>query len=213
MIKKYTPTPRDRIGENASKKENHSNAERHHASRTYNFQVYTRTNPPNLNLNLSIYLRNLTPSQRSLLILLQLFKIHRNMLHSNLIPINPQTDNNPRGLITKIRVMAPRLPRMHIGHMQLDKGNAHTQQRIANRHRGMCVRARVDDDTVDTAAGGLDAVDDGAFVVGLEGVEGAAVGGRDGAGVGYDVGEGGVAVDVWFAGAEEVEVWTVDEED
>lgn len=77
----------------------------------------------------------------------------------------------------------------------------------------MRVGTGVDDDAVDVAAGGLDAVHDCAFVVGLEGIEGAAVFDGDGAAVVFDVGQGGVPVDVRFAGAEEVEVWTVDEED
>lgn len=135
------------------------------------------------------------------------------MLNRNLIPINPQSHNNPRRLITKIRVMAPRLSRMNIAHMQLDKGDSHTEQGIPDRHRGMRVGTGVDDDAVDVAAGGLDAVHDCAFVVGLEGIEGAAVFDGDGAAVVFDVGQGGVPVDVRFAGAEEVEVWTVDEED
>lgn len=135
------------------------------------------------------------------------------MLNSNLIPINPQPNNNPSRLITKVRVMAPRLPGMHIAHMQLDKRDTNTEEGIADSNGGMRVSTRVDDDAVDVAAGSLDAVDDCAFVVGLEGVEGATVLGGDGAAVVFDVGEGGVAVDVWLAGAEEVEVRAVDEED
>lgn len=72
---------------------------------------------------------------------------------------------------------------------------------------------RVDNDSVDVVAGCLDAVDEGAFVVGLEGVEGCAHGGGVGGTGGFDVGEGGVTVDVWFAGTEKVEIGAVEEED
>lgn len=152
-------------------------------------------------------------SKSSLGLLLQLLKVYRNMLNSNLIPINTQSNNNARRLIAEIRVMAPRLSSMNIAHMQLNKRNTHTKQGIANSHRGMRISARVDNDAIDVAAGGLDAVDDCAFVVGLEGIKGAAVLGGDGAAVILDIGEGSVAVDVWLAGAEEVKVRTVDEED
>lgn len=77
----------------------------------------------------------------------------------------------------------------------------------------MRVRAGVNNDPVDAAACCLDAIDDCAFVVGLEGVEGAVVVCRNGGAVGLDVCEGCAAVDVGFAGAQEVEVGTVDEED
>lgn len=103
---------------------------------------------------------------------------------------------------------------MHITHMQLDKWNPHAQQRIPDRDRRMREGARVDDDAVDLVAGrGVDAVDEGAFVVGLEGLEGGVEGGGVGGAGRLDVGEGGGAVDVWFAGAEEVEVGAVEEED
>lgn len=59
----------------------------------------------------------------------------------------------------------------------------------------------------------MDAVDDGAFGVGLEVGEGGAEGFGKGAGGGDDVGEGVGAVDGGFARAEEVEVGAVDEED
>lgn len=77
----------------------------------------------------------------------------------------------------------------------------------------MCEPPRVDDDPVEAPAAGLDAVDDGALMVGLEGFEGGAEGGGVGFGGGFDFGERGASVDVWLASAEEVEVWTVDEED
>lgn len=135
------------------------------------------------------------------------------MLNSNLIPMNTKSNNNTRRLITEIRVMSPRLAGMDIAHMQLNKWNANTQQRIANGHRGVRVGARVDHDSVDLAARGLDAIDDCALMVGLEGIESAVMAGGNRAAVGLDIREGGAAVDVRFASAQEVEVGAVNEED
>lgn len=59
----------------------------------------------------------------------------------------------------------------------------------------------------------MDAVDDCALVVRLERLEGVAGSGGFGEAGGLDVGEGGVSVDLRLAGAEEVEVGAVDEED
>ena len=74
--------------------------------------------------------------------------------------------------------------------------------------------AGVDDNAVDAVArSGVDAVDQRPFVVGLEGVQGGAETGRVGFTRGFDVRERGVSVDVWLAGAEEVEVRAVEEED
>lgn len=135
------------------------------------------------------------------------------MLHRHLIPKHPQPNNHARRLVAKITMMPPRLARMHIAHMQLDERDLDAQQRIADRHRGVRERPRVDHNAVDGSARRVDAVDDGAFVVGLEGVQrGAERGGLRLCG-GFDVGEGRAAVDVWLAGAEEVEVGAVDEED
>ena len=97
--------------------------------------------------------------------------------------------------------------------MQLDEWDAHAQQGIADCHGSVRVRTRVDDDAVDAAAGGLDAVDQRTFMVGLECVKIAIVMGCDSGTVGFDVGQRCVAVDVWLAGAEEVEVRAVEEED
>lgn len=86
----------------------------------------------------------------------------------------------------------------------------------------MCECARVDDDpayvslavALGTKAGGcVNAVDDGAFVVGLEGLEGQAVRSGESLCGGFDVCESLTSIDGWFAGTEEVEVWSVDNED
>lgn len=110
--------------------------------------------------------------------------------------------------------MPPRLARMHIAYMQLDKRDIHPQQRIADGHRCMREAAGVDNNAINAVAGGsVDAVDQRPFMVGLEGVERGAEAGGVGFARGFDVGEGGVAVNVWLAAAQEVEVRAVEEED
>lgn len=109
--------------------------------------------------------------------------------------------------------MSPRLASVNIAHMKLDKWNANTQQRIADGNGGVRVGAGVDHNSVDLAARGLDAVDNGTLVIGLEGIKGAVVADGNGAAVRFDVGEGGAAVDVGFARAQEVKVGAVNEED
>lgn len=81
------------------------------------------------------------------------------------------------------------LPRMDIAHVDLDERDLHGQQRIAQRDRVVRQAAGVDDDGVDVVvAGGMDAVDEGALVVGLEGVEGGAEGGCEGLEGGFEGG-------------------------
>lgn len=62
--------------------------------------------------------------------------------------------------------------------MHLDKRHFNSQQCIAQRDRGMCESARVNDDGVDVGiAGRVNTVDESALVVGLEGFEGGTEGG------------------------------------
>lgn len=73
--------------------------------------------------------------------------------------------------------------------------------------------AGIDDDESALLAGCVDAVDDGALMIGLEVAQLQAQTTRLGLGGGLDVVECGAAVDGGLAGAEEVEVGAVDEED
>lgn len=102
---------------------------------------------------------------------------------------------------------------MNITDMHLDERYSDPGNGIPQRHTRMGEATGVNDDCIDVTAGFVDAIDDGAFVVGLEvgkcHVEGARLLLRRG----DYVREGGGAVDGGFAGTEEVEVGAVDEED
>lgn len=115
--------------------------------------------------------------------------------------------------------MSKLLSRMHITDMQLDKRDIHADQSVSDAHRSVGQSTWVDDDPVNVllavavgaeAGGFVDAVDDLAFVIGLVGCECEVELFGVRCGVGFDVAEGCVAVDLGFAGAEEVQVWPVD---
>lgn len=94
--------------------------------------------------------------------------------------------------------------------MHLNKRHRNPDQRVPQRNTRVRQPARVDDDGVDAfRARGVDAVDEGALVVGLEVDEGGAERGGEGDGGGGDGGEGVGAVDCGLARAEQVEVWAV----
>lgn len=134
-------------------------------------------------------------------------------LNGSRIAICTHTANHRCRLILEITVVSERLPRMNIGDMTLNERNVNTQQRIANGDA--CVRecAGVDDNHVNIASCLMNAVDDRALPIRLESVEfRAQVGTLLVAGI-DDIVEGCAAVEMGLAGAEEVEVRTVDEED
>lgn len=121
--------------------------------------------------------------------------------------------NDGCSFILKVAVVSEGLSRVHIGDVQLDEWDVHSQQSIANRDTGMGESARVDDDYVDVTSGLMDTVDDGALPIRLEGIElgpeirALLLRGFD------DVVEGRTAVQLRLSRAEQIEVWAVDEED
>ncbi|KAI9925090.1 hypothetical protein MW887_006498 [Aspergillus wentii] len=113
------------------------------------------------------------------------------MINRILIPPHPKPHHKRHRLICQIAMMPERLSRMRIRDMDLDERDTDPEKRIAEGNAGVRL----------------------AFVVGLEGVQGDVEAGCLVFCGGFDVGEGGGAVDVWLAGAEEVEVGAVEEED
>lgn len=63
-------------------------------------------------------------------------------------------------------MMPPLLAGVDVGHVQLDKGDGHAEEGVADRHRRVRPAARVNDDAVGAVGAGLlDAVDAGALPV------------------------------------------------
>ncbi len=91
-----------------------------------------------------------------------------NKVDSSSVAKNTQSTDNSYSLVAQIAVVPPRFPSMNIANMHFDERNLNTKQSISNGNR--CVRepSRVDDDEVAVPSSFLNAVDDVAFVVGLE---------------------------------------------
>lgn len=121
--------------------------------------------------------------------------------------------NNRSGLVLEVTVMSPRLPCVHIRYVHLHEGYVDTEEGVSNGDTCVCEGARVDNDRVNIAPPFLDAVDDGALPVGLEGIELNVELGALGACSCDHVFECDVSIEVWFAGPEQVKVWTIDEKD
>jgi hypothetical protein len=86
--------------------------------------------------------------------------------------VRAQTGHHADREVGKIRVVAEGFARVNIGKMHFDERDGGRRQRIAQGDAGVGVARRVDDDEVDVIARGLvDAVDQRAFVVVLEGLD------------------------------------------
>ena len=93
------------------------------------------------------------------------------------------------------------------------KGSATAARRVADRHRGVGERGRVHQGEGGAiAARGLDAVDQHVLGVGLQALELVAGGLRALREVGVDLREGRAAIDLRLAGAEQVEVGAVQDQ-
>jgi len=97
--------------------------------------------------------------------------------------------------------------------VDLDGGDGDGLEGVQDRHAGVRVGRRIDDDAVDLAVGLLDLVDDAALVVGLEDLD--LVEALRGTCLLADLYQAVVvvaAVDAWLANAEHVEVGAVNDE-
>lgn len=110
-------------------------------------------------------------------------------------------------------MLAKGFARMNVRQMNFDERNRNGGNRIAQGNAGVRVGRRVDDDETDAfSAGGMNALDQGAFVVALEGFEHDAC--RFGATRqrAVDVGERGGTIVLRLARAEQVQVRAVDDQ-
>jgi len=98
--------------------------------------------------------------------------MQRSILNSSFVAKSSQTCNHSLSLVTQITMMSKRLPLMHICDMDLEEGYIHASQRISQGYTGMGEGTWIDDYSVDVTAGFVDAIDQGAFPVRLEVVEG-----------------------------------------
>jgi len=111
------------------------------------------------------------------------------------------------GLVTEF------LPCVDVGKVDLDRGNSARGDGVTQCDAGVGEGGGVEDDGLELVAGLLDPINQNAFVVRLAEIDGDISGCGLGSDPGFDVRQGEVAVDARFAGAEEIQVRTVEEED
>ena len=99
-------------------------------------------------------------------------EVAQRVFQRQFVTVRAQAGHHADGEVGKIRVMAEGFARVNVGKMNFDERDGGGRQRIAQRDAGVGVARRVDDYEVDVIVRGLvDAVDQGAFVVVLEGFD------------------------------------------
>jgi hypothetical protein len=88
------------------------------------------------------------------------------------VTVNSESADNADGEIGEVRMLAEFFARMHIRQVDLDECYLRREECVANRDAGVGIGRRVDDDEVDLIDPGLlDAIDDVALAVRLEGLQ------------------------------------------
>jgi hypothetical protein len=88
------------------------------------------------------------------------------------VTVNSESANNAVGEIGEVRMLAEFFARTHIRQMDFNECYLRREECIANRDAGVGIGRRVDDDEVDLVGPGLlDAIDDVALAVRLEGLQ------------------------------------------
>lgn len=114
------------------------------------------------------------------------FQVFRSKLDGCCIPINTQPGNYGSCLVTEEALVPKVFPCMHVAYVKLDKWNIDPEQGIADGNAGVGESSRIDDDGIDAlswltgdrrcnqlaeATCFLDAIDDGAFMIGLKSLQ------------------------------------------
>ncbi len=123
------------------------------------------------------------------------------------VTVNSESADNAIGEIRQVRMLAEFFARMHIRQVDLDERYLRREEGIANRDAGVGIGRRIDDDEVDLVGSGLlDAIDDGAFTVRLEGLQSDAFLLCQTSQISVDLGERIGAIDFRLARAEQVQI-------
>jgi hypothetical protein len=102
---------------------------------------------------------------------------------------------------------------VEVGKVDLDGGDGDRGNGIAERHAGVGQAPGIDDKTDGRAMGLLNTIDEKTLMVGLKSLYGDTQLGAMGFEVIVDLAQGGLAVDMGFAGAKEVQVRAMDDHD
>ena len=92
-------------------------------------------------------------------------------VNSGSIAEDSQPAYHTDSFVTQVAMVPPWLPCVDIADVYFDEWNLHSEQSVSDGYTGVRESSRVNDDELAIAAGFLDTVDDGAFVIGLEGVK------------------------------------------
>lgn len=57
-------------------------------------------------------------------------QVLRHKLQRSLVPVDPEPRDDRHSLVAEVAVLPPRLPGVHVGHVDLHKGYLHAQQRV-----------------------------------------------------------------------------------
>ena len=120
--------------------------------------------------------------------------------------------NNAHREIGKIGFVSEWLPGMHVGEVHLDKGKLCAGQRVAKRDAGVGKSAWINDHEVRALCGGMNAIDELAFMIALKALDIAAELCAKADQACVDVLQGAAPVDLRLPCAEEIEIGTVNDE-
>ena len=133
-------------------------------------------------------------------------------LQGQLIAHGSEATHHPQGLVGQMGVVAEGFTGMHVAEVQLHVRDRHPQQGITDGDGRVGVSPGVDQDSAHRAAGLMDPVHQGTFVVALKAIDR----GPQGAGLlpqrRIDLLEAATAVDPGLPGAEQVEVGAMEAE-
>src|SRR5512141_664932 len=99
-------------------------------------------------------------------------EVTQRIFQRQFVAVRAQARHHANGEVGEIRMMAEGFARVNVGKMNFDKRDGGGRQRVAQGNAGMGVGRRVDDDEIHLVACRLvQPVDQGAFVVVLEGFD------------------------------------------
>ena len=144
---------------------------------------------------------------------LRLLQVLQQRLEAQAVAERAEARDHAQGDARHERVLAELLPCEDVREVHLDDGQPRSRERIAQRDTRVSQAAGIDEDAVGPGSGLLDAVDQRPLVIRLEELDlGAPLLGRRGE-ISVDLLQAGGAVDLGLAGAEQVEVRTVQDQD
>lgn len=127
------------------------------------------------------------------------------------VALAAQAGNDARRNVGKIRMPTEPFSCMYVGQMDFNEGNGDGSQGIAQGHAGVRVAAGIDDDEADPLlAGGLNTVDQFAFVIALKAFQPYAAGAGPRFHRGMNVSQRGTSINLWLARAKEVQIRPVE---